>query len=97
MKDYRKTKARFFLGLFFFLSLTGLGITWIIYSGLTKEVNDIIKTLKVGDSVSFKVYRNGSTGVLKMKLAEYKPSTFKSSNTQEERNDQNSFWNFFNY
>ena len=63
----------------------------------TKEVNDIIKTLKVGDSVSFKVYRNGSTGVLKMKLAEYKPSTFKSSNTQEERNDQNSFWNFFNY
>ncbi|MCI7133321.1 MAG: hypothetical protein MSA42_06360 [Mollicutes bacterium] len=38
MKDYRKTKARFFLGLFFFLSLTGLGITWIIYSALTKEV-----------------------------------------------------------
>ena len=38
MKDYRKTRARFFLGLFFFLSLTGLGITWIIYSALTKEV-----------------------------------------------------------
>ena len=63
----------------------------------TKEVNDIIKTLKVGDSVSFKVYRNGSTGVLKMKLAEYKPSTFKSSNTQEERNDQHSLWNLFHY
>ena len=37
MKDYRKTKTRFFLGFFFFLSLTGLGITWIIYSALTKE------------------------------------------------------------
>lgn len=62
----------------------------------TQEVNDIIKTLKVGDTVTFKVYRNGSTGTLKMKLAEYKPSTFKPSDTQTQDN-QSSFWDFFNY
>ena len=62
----------------------------------TQEVNDIIKTLKVGDTVSFKVYRNGSTGTLKMKLAEYKPSTFKPSDTKTQDN-QSSFWDFFNY
>ncbi|MGN1130090.1 MAG: S1C family serine protease, partial [Ruminococcus sp.] len=62
----------------------------------TQEVNDIIKTLKVGDTVTFKVYRNGSTGTLKMKLAEYMPSTFKSSSTQTQDN-QRSIWDFFNY
>lgn len=62
----------------------------------TQEVNDIIKAQKVGDTVSFKVYRNGTTGTLKMKLAEYKPSTFKSSDTQTQDN-QSSIWDFFNY
>ncbi len=43
----------------------------------TAELNALIKKMKVGDTVTFTVYRGTQTGTIKMKLAEYtKDSNF---------------------
>lgn len=71
----------------------------------TSEVKDIIKKLKVGDRVTFEVYRQGSKGTLKMTLQEYtiSPVTDKSDSGNSndsfsnDSDDDNSIWNFFGY
>ena len=56
----------------------------------------IIKKLKVGDTVTFGVYRNGQSGTIKMKLAEYTKNTLTYDNdSQNKSNDSNNFGNDF--
>lgn len=62
----------------------------------TAELNAIIKKLKVGDTVTFGVYRNGQSGTIKMKLAEYTKNTLTYDNdSQNKSNDSNNFGNDF--
>ncbi len=55
----------------------------------TAEVNSIIKKLKVGDTVTFGVYRNGQSGTIKMKLAEYSKNSLTSNNSNNSNNNGN--------
>ena len=62
----------------------------------TAELNAVIKKLKVGDTVTFGVYRSGQSGTIKMKLAEYTKNTLTSGNgSQSKNNDSNDFGNGF--
>lgn len=65
----------------------------------TAELNEIIHKLKVGDEVSFKVYRGRQSGTLKMILEEYTLSI--SSDSDNKNNDNNnsfdSPWDIFGY
>lgn len=62
----------------------------------TAELNAIIKKLKVGDTVTFGVYRNGQSGTIKMKLAEYTKNTLTYDNDSQNKNDDsNDFGNGF--
>ena len=54
----------------------------------TAEVDAIIDKLEVGDTVTFKVSRNGRTGKLKMELEEYTPSTIQNNQSEDD-------WQFF--
>lgn len=63
----------------------------------TAELNEIIDKLKVGDEVSFKVYRGRQSGTLKMTLEEYSPSISSDSDNKENDSDNNidSPWDIF--
>lgn len=64
----------------------------------TAELKEIIDKLKVGDEVSFKVYRSGSTGTIKMELQEYTRSV--STGTSSDKSDDDGFnspWSIFGY
>lgn len=68
----------------------------------TSELNAIIKKLKVGDTATFGVYRNGQSGTIKMKLAEYTKSTLTSNNNSNNNSndfgdddDEGSIWDIF--
>lgn len=63
----------------------------------TSGLNDIIDDMSVGDEVSFTVYRNGSTGTLKMELQEYTKSTVTTTSDDSSNSDDNSIWNGFGY
>ena len=70
----------------------------------TTELNKIIKSLSVGDTVTFSVYRSGQSGTIKMKLQEYTKDTVSnksdSSNSSGDNGDDyfDDFdpWSFFN-
>lgn len=57
----------------------------------TTEVNQIIDTCKVGDSVKFSVYRSGQRGTIEMVLEEYTPNSGLATNYE------NSGYNIYNY
>lgn len=71
----------------------------------TTELNAIIKKLKVGDTATFGVYRNGQSGTIKMKLAEYSKSSLTTDNSNNSNNnndipfddddDGGSIWDIF--
>lgn len=63
----------------------------------TSEVNDILKEFKVGDTVSFKVYRNGSTGTLKMELEEYTNATKNTNSGSNTNRGKDNPWSIFGY
>jgi serine protease Do len=69
----------------------------------TTELNEIIDNLKVGDEVTFTVYRSGRTGTLTMTLEEYTnksttTNTSSSSNSGSSSDDsQDSPWSIFGY
>lgn len=64
----------------------------------TTELNAIIKKLKVGDEVTFGVYRAGRSGTIKMKLQEYTRDSLTNDNYQnrdEDIDDGDSVWDIF--
>ncbi|MCH5304464.1 MAG: PDZ domain-containing protein, partial [Ruminococcus sp.] len=60
----------------------------------TGELNAIIKKLKVGDEVTFGVYRGRTSGTIKMKLQEYTMDSI-TSNDFQNRDDSDSVWDIF--
>ncbi|MBQ5346456.1 MAG: trypsin-like peptidase domain-containing protein [Ruminococcus sp.] len=66
----------------------------------TAELNAIIKKLKVGDVVTFGVYRGSQSGTIKMKLAEYTKDSLssgsQSNDINENEDDGDSIWDYFN-
>lgn len=62
----------------------------------TADVKAIIDKLKVGDVVTFKVYRNGETGTLKMELEEYTRNGA-TTQKQEQNSNNSSIWDIFGY
>lgn len=67
---------------------------------ITAELNAIIKKLKVGDVVTFGVYRGSQSGTIKMKLAEYTKDNLssgsQSNDINENEDDGDSIWDYFN-
>ncbi len=64
----------------------------------TSELNSIIKKFKVGDTVSFYVYRGTQSGTIKMKLAEYSKETefnSESNNSNSGNQEGGSIWDYF--
>lgn len=64
----------------------------------TSELNSIIKKFKVGDTVTFYVYRGTQSGTIKMKLAEYSKETefnSESNNSNSGNEEGGSIWDYF--
>ncbi len=68
----------------------------------TAELNNLIKKLKVGDTVTFGVYRGSQSGTIRMKLAEYTKDSITSNNNNSEdsfsggEDSEDSIWDYFN-
>ncbi len=67
----------------------------------TAELNSLIKKLKVGDTVTFGVYRGSQSGTIRMKLAEYTKDSITSNNNNSDDSfsdgdDEDSIWDYFN-
>lgn len=70
----------------------------------TAELNAVIKKLKVGDTVTFGVYRGSQSGTIKMKLAEHTKDSLISGNSNnndsdntfgDDDDDSDSIWDYF--
>lgn len=68
----------------------------------TSELNAVVKKMKVGDVVTFNVYRGTQSGTIKMKLAEYTKDSLTNNNSSNNDNnndfgsdDGDSIWDYF--